>query len=364
VYEVSFVCLPFGLGTEVDLGDNVETTLPVLIFTEASVAGDVPGLGRLVIDDDSGVNQYWVTWGLQSRYYSSSANAALFYEAEGRTAMGGSAIAAGPAGASGAGSNVMRQTSIATAYQAILSTQATAAGAHLSHVGTFRVYARVQVPTTNTGEVTVALEWAEGDFFSYTRNQATTIPATQEGKWRLVDLGLVSPREVTQGTQRWEGRIIAKSSAGGDDIDIDYLFLVPADEGSGIASGVDQAFTPTVFSARDDFTGTTAGVALNTRTPAIGAAWATSGAATDFAFIDVGTSTNIDEAVSRSSTNSNRYGVFGSAMTAMRVSARIGLETAGTLPTAQAGIIARWTDANNHLRLYLNALSRVGRIGC
>jgi hypothetical protein len=39
----------------------------------------------------------------------------------------------------------------------------------------------------------------------------------------------------------------------------------------------------------------------------------------------------------------------------MRVSARIGLEVSGTFPTPQAGVIARWVDANNHLRLYLNA---------
>ena len=45
----------------------------------------------------------------------------------------------------------MRNTALTTSYLAILSTQATGGGAHLSHVGTFRVYARVQVPTANTG---------------------------------------------------------------------------------------------------------------------------------------------------------------------------------------------------------------------
>lgn len=366
-YDVAFTCLPLGLGTEVDLGDNTETTLPVLIFTEAGVTGDVPGLGRLVIDDDSGTSQWWLTWGIQSRYYSSSANAALFYEAEGRTAMGGSATAVGPSGASGAGSNVMRNTSLATTYQAILSTQATGAGAHLSHVGTFRAYARVQVPTTNTGEVTVALEWGEGDFRSYTQNlPATTISAEQEGRWRLVDLGLVSPRTVAQGTQRWEGRVIAKSTISGDDIDIDYLFLVPADEGSGIAMGVDRPFTPTVFSARDDFTGTTSGVALNTRTPLTGAAWATSGAATDFAFIDaLAATSNTTEAVSRSVTTSTaRYAVFGSALTDMEVTGRFGLEVGvGSSYSNDCGLIARYVDDSNHLRLSVEPSAAVASTG-
>ena len=102
-------------------------------------------------------------WGVQSRFYSSSANAALFYEGEGRTAMGGSATAVGPTGASGAGSNVMRNTALLASYQAILSTQATGAAPPSTHRIVSRVRA-VQVPTTNTGEVTVALEWAEGDF--------------------------------------------------------------------------------------------------------------------------------------------------------------------------------------------------------
>ena len=37
------------------MGDNTETTLPVLVFTETGILGDVPGLGRLVIDDDRAV---------------------------------------------------------------------------------------------------------------------------------------------------------------------------------------------------------------------------------------------------------------------------------------------------------------------
>jgi hypothetical protein len=217
-YEISFICEPFGLGTEVDMGDNTETTLPVLIFTETGILGDVPGLGRLVIDDDSGSNQWWMTWGIESRNYSSSANAALFYQAEGRTVLGTASTTAGPLGTSG---STAFTTDLTTNYLAYLSTQATGGGAHLSHVGSFRVYLRTYVAEASTGDVTVAFEWSEGDFLRSTTNTPATIPSTRQGRWMLLDLGIVDLRAVTSGTQRWEGRVIAKSTADGDEVHFD-----------------------------------------------------------------------------------------------------------------------------------------------
>jgi hypothetical protein len=347
-YEISFICEPFGLGTEVDMGDNTETTLPVLIFTETGILGDVSGLGRLVIDNDVAVDQWWLTWGIESRNYSSSANAALFYEAEGRTTLGVATTASAITGSSGSSYAVL--TVMTPDYTAMLSTQATGGGAHLSHIGTFRVYARVQVPSGNTGDVTIALEWSEGDFLNVTRNAPTDLSGAD--RWRYVDLGLVSPKAVVSGTQRWEGRVIVKSAGLDNVIAVDYLLLVPADEGSGVVAAVAQDATPTTFSARDNFTGTTSGNALNARTPVTGAAWATSGAATDFVFIDaLAAGGNAGEAVSRSiNTSSARYAVLGSNMTAMKVTCQFGIEDGAThLTFPTLGLLARWVDSSNHL---------------
>ena len=351
----SLPCKPYGRGAEVDLGDNVETTLPALVFTEASVGGDVPALGRLVIDDDSAADQWWLTWGLQSRYYSSSANAALFYEAEGRTALGGSAIAAGPSGASGAGSNVMRNTALTTSYLAIMSTQATAAGAHLSHVGTFRVYARMQVPTANTGFVTTALEWSEGDFRRVTRNASVALypqdapdfvalGATVGGIWRLVDLGLVTLSSVTAGTQRWEGRVLAKSTIAGDDIDVDWLMLVPVDEGSGVVSTVIPSASATAFSARDEFN--QAAGALVGKTSAVGGVWAGGGDADDFA---VETTGKTAQRATVTDTNP-RLDWTPTSLTATAVQADV--KNGGALD-GRMGVVARVVDASNYLAAYL-----------
>ena len=325
----------------------------------------------LTIDNDAASDWWGVIWGIeQDRGYtftSSLGSGALYYEAESRTAMGGSAIAAGPSGASGAGSNVMRNTALPTNYLAILSTQATAAGAHLSHVGSFHAYARVQVPTANTGLVTVALEWSEGDFLRYSRNAATTIPSLLKGRWLLVDLGLVMTNKVLSGTQRWEGRIVAKSTVVGDDIDVDYLILVPVAEGSGIASAVSRSFTPTSYVGEDHFTATTAGNALNARVAPTGGTWATSGDATDFVFYD--DFAGGGERISRTavSSTSGRFAILGSTnYTNVDVGVGIVTDYEGPNPgsSAQMGVIARWTDASNHLRAvaYESRGSFAGRI--
>src|SRR4051794_19717265 len=114
--------------------DHVETTLPVAIGTDTITGGQVPSLGRLLIDEDQGQDQWWGVWGVRSKNYSSAASAALFWQAESLTALSDTAAAVGASGASGAGSNVMRQTNLAPTYVAMLSTQATGGGAHMSHV--------------------------------------------------------------------------------------------------------------------------------------------------------------------------------------------------------------------------------------
>jgi hypothetical protein len=347
-YEISFICEPFGLGTEVDMGDNTETTLPVLVFTETGILGDVPGLGRLVIDDDSGVSQWWMTWGIESRYYSSSANAALFYQAEGRTPLDTASVTAGPLGTS---SSTVYTTDLTTSYRAYLSTQATGGGAHLSHIGSFRVYGRVYVAEASTGDVTVAFEWSEGDFLRSTTNTPTTITAAQQGQWKLVDLGLVTLRAVTSGTQRWEGRIIAQSTAVGDEVHFDFLMFVPISEGSGIASGVQRTITPTSYAGEDHFTTTTAGNPLNARVAPTGGTWATSGDATDYAFSDDFSKETIKR--SAVSGTNGRYAVLGSTNYAgVTVEALIWSSTNGsTLATNhRMGLIARWTASTDYLR--------------
>jgi len=351
-----FQCKPYLRGAEVQLADHAETVLPVCVGVDTSVGGDVPALTKVLIDEDQNVNQWWMIWGIQSRYYSSATSAALFYEAEGRTITGGSGAIVTQTGASGGGANNAVEFTCDTDYQAMLSTQASGAGAHLSHIGNFRVFARVLTPTANTGIVSIALNWGMGDFLVSTVNTPIVFPTDSwDNTFRLLDLGQVRITPVVAGTQRWEGRFLIRSTVPGDKVRIDHFFLVPIDEGSGEVSGVVREQVPTSFTGRDSFAGTTAGVALNGRVAPTGGTWATSGDATDFLFSDpFGTYT--EEAVSRVTSaagTTGRFAILGAA-TPAAVTVMSNIHHATNASTVgkqqQHGVIARWTDASNYLR--------------
>lgn len=349
-FTIVFSARPGARGASVTNADRVETTLAALVATETATTGDLAAYAKWVIDNDATAgNDWWgLLWGVEvDRDYAftaSTGSGALLYEAESRTAMGGSAIAVGPTGASGAGSNVMRNTALATSYQAVLSTQATAAGAHLSHVGQFSVWTKVQVPTSNTGTVSVALEWGEGDFRRFTQNATRTLDPTWEGTWRLLDLGLVNISKVAQGTQRWEGRILAKSTAAGDDIDVDFFMLVPVDEGSGVASATFRVPTPTSFGARDEFD-QTAG-ALAAKTLPVGGTWSGAGDADDF---NVEATAHIARRAAVSDVASTGRQVLAGTGTYTGVVAQadMAFDTTAASGVTRQGLIVRWVDASN-----------------
>jgi len=122
------------------------------------------------------------------------------------------------------------------------------------------------------------------------------------------------------------------------------ITLEPEHERYGVLRAPQVPGTPTAVTARDDFTGTTAGNALNGRTAPLGGTWATSGAATDFVFADAVSDANgtYDEHLTRSASGT-RYAILGSTdYTDVEVRVRHG-------GNHEAGVIGRWTDASNHL---------------
>lgn len=344
----SFECKPFGRGAPVTGSAHAESTLPVLVWTETGVGGDVPALGRLVVTESQAVDQWWLTWGVQSRYYDSATTAKLFYEAEDLTALGTAAAHAGPSGASGSGgSKVIRSGALTTTYQAIVSTQASGGGSHLSHVGAFRVYARAQTASANTGAVCIGLEWAEGDFRRYTRNAPVTFPVDSwDGSWRLVDLGQVAPSKVVTGAQQWEARIIAKSTAVGDTIDIDHIFLVPVTEGSGIATALANTATATAISARDEFDQSSGN--LNGKTLPVGGTWSGAGDSDDFTIDATNHYAQRTSAVDDANPDFHlgRFAVAGTA-TFTNVAVQVDSKVAAT--GIYSGVFARYTDTDNYV---------------
>lgn len=259
--QLSFTAAPYGRGPSVTLSAHTETTLPALVFTETGVKGDVAALGDLVLGTAVGTTQQLWLWGVQSRYYSSATTAALYYEAEALLPSGASsATAVGPAGASGGGSNVIRNTSLGTTWTDVVRLTMSAGTAALTHVGTFRMVARVQAPNTNTGTVSMRLRWGRGiTNVTWSANAPVDLDPTYEASWRLVDLGQISlpsiPRDLWSGgttPPSWSGMIEAESTVAGDDINVDFVMFLPADEGDGQATDTASQFVDGSLRARHD----------------------------------------------------------------------------------------------------------------
>ena len=240
VVEVALTAKPYGRGVPVSatITGSPATSKAPLVFTIPAVTGDVPALASLRVSNAT-AEKTWLAWGQQNRNYDAAATAALFLEAESQTAVSG-ALNAGPAGASGGGANkVMRHTSIGTTAATTFVTLP--GGSNPTHVGSFRVYARVQAATANTGLVQARLGWLP-DLRSGTPIEtdrgwvpiADSAGSAIEGSWVIVDLGMVTIPRVRLGAQGWYAGAEVIATTSGNQLDWDWLALVPVDDGSGL----------------------------------------------------------------------------------------------------------------------------------
>ncbi len=163
--------------------------------------------------------------------------------------------------------NGVLRTTLAPQVQACVGT------GNLGHVGVHRVKARVWATSTGTR---VRLAYRTGDgTYSYTPWIAPVVA----NDFCEVEFGAVTMREVTNGAQRWDGRIEAYSAAG-DTLDADYIEVLSAQRWWKIRTP--YLYQAGTLSAADDFTGAVASSALGGRALPVGAgSWATTGATTD-----------------------------------------------------------------------------------
>lgn len=236
VVNLTLTAKPYGRGAEVTLSASTATALAPLVFTKTGIAGDIPATGRLNISNTT-TDKTTAIWGFQSRYYSAASTAALLYEAESGVALSASAHA-GPGGASGGGANkTMRDTAVGTspanAYE--IATSQT-----LTHIGSFRVYARVYVASGTAGVVSVAANWSpspsvaniQNDYVSVVDASGSAIADT----WVLLDLGLVTFPPPFQGSNAGSLFLSHQRTAGTTTVYYDWVALVPVDEGYGVAT--------------------------------------------------------------------------------------------------------------------------------
>lgn len=261
---VKLTCKPFGYGAEVT-GSTVTNANAYQTVAQGSVSGDVPAEARVVITDNASKDRRHVEVGIQYRYYD--AGTSLELDSDDMTAVGGTATTRSGAYDPGASGNSVIRATLGVQPTTVCST------GNLGHVGVFRVKARVYASAL---DVRVRLNWQEGS--GSFRPNPWAAPAVAGG-FSEIDLGLIAIPPKVLGTQRWTGRIEAYTTAPGDTVDIDVLWLVPAGEGYGVARGI-YTYQPGALVGRDEFTGATS--TLNGRSAPSGGTWATSGATTDF----------------------------------------------------------------------------------
>lgn len=241
--SMSFVAKPYARGPEQSLGTFSETTLPALTLTVNNVPGDVPGLGRLVVTDDSGNAQRLLIWGIQSRYYAAAASAGLFFQAESLTMDAGVVTADGTA----SGGSMVRFTGTGTTTWDV-----SFAAVNKTHIGAFRVIVRAKASVANGS---VRAYWSSQGPDVYTTNAAAPL---LNNAWHILDLGVVTPGSAIPAGQPWTLNIEAAEMTG-ETLDIDWVMLVPVTEGSGQAEGYFTAsrIAPsgvTLIAANGDFT--------------------------------------------------------------------------------------------------------------
>lgn len=343
VLKIRMVRKPALYASAETTGPTVTASLPVITLEVPSVPGDLPAETRVVLTDmvtAPGQSRRFVEIGLENRHYDES-KAANGGTAPPLVLDSDSLVTSGFAGAGttrtgaydpgAAGNSVIRAT-LTGSPVAVCGT------GDQKHIGTFRVRGRVWASSSS---VRARFAWQDGDGPFRANPYAT--PAVV-GAFARVDLGLITIEKAALGTQRWAGRVEAYGDAG-DTIDVDDLELIPAGEGYSTSRVVRLFETATAFSARDEFAQTAGN--LNGKTAPVGGNWATSGVATDFAVSGSGT---VTRATISEGAADRRYAVLDVNLTAIAVEADLSV-SAVPGSSLSMGLIARWTDANNHLRI-------------
>lgn len=315
------------------------STEPVVTLEVSNVPGDVPAEVRAIVTDGASQARRTVRVGLESRYYPTSSPPALLIDSASLVTTGYSGTASTVTGAYSANGTV---------YSGALYSSATALCGlgNLSHVGTFRVFARVYVSCPLADMAWIRLSWQEGS--GPMRSNAWVTPPANLNVFAEVDLGVVTIPERVLGTQLWTGQIEAYLSTSPElfsTVDIDYLYLIPLGEGYGQALGP-YNYTPGTITASSTLDGTLA-AALGGTAAELGGNWTTAGVpATDFAFAADG----VSRTTAASEAFPGRYGTLATVKTATDVAVDVKI-VIGTYAPPQQMLLARFVNSSNFLFL-------------
>jgi hypothetical protein len=222
-------CLPDFYGEEVVLaeteengqwihfaGNNAGEALPI--------KGDYPARARIILGEGSGNNQRSVAWGVRSTYYSSGAEAALFFDAYKLTPLNGAFTGTEASAASG---KALRLTGTeAEAWMPFCDLKINTGEKHFTHIGGYRVLARIK----GTVGQKVRLVWSNAEATAPIENLSMRLAATG---YQLVDLGEIRLEEPPVGEHFWTGNLQVETGPTVAEIVADRIWFQPLDDGAG-----------------------------------------------------------------------------------------------------------------------------------
>jgi hypothetical protein len=246
--EVVFICAPFGKGKKYLAGefsgsgralsgeiDNIPGTAPALAEAELlSPAGDV----------------WELLWGRESRSYTGAATALALYQAGELTPVGGAKT--GTRTIEGKSGTAVVKRILNPNWTAHLSTDLLS-GEHLTHVGVFEVYAWISMPTANTGEVGIFLEYGTDDLQNRTSLAPTYFEPNHQREGKLVRVTLGQVFLPGRHEPQWQGNIVTRSTFAGDECDVIAIGFRPLAEGNGRVSATAALNQPAALVTRDEF---------------------------------------------------------------------------------------------------------------
>ena len=193
---------------------------------QAVIAGDYPARTRIRFTDTSGNNQRGAFWGLRSTYYSSEETAALWYDAKELTKINGAEEVSESGTYSGHAIKLLEPAT--EAWHPFLETTLASGSKQLTHLGSYRVWARVKAAEAG---MKVRFTWGNDDATAPLYNEGAEVP--EKEAWELLDLGEMRLEEPPVGEHWWKGTLQAYTGSTTHAVLADRLWFQPVDDGAG-----------------------------------------------------------------------------------------------------------------------------------
>lgn len=220
--------LPDFYGEEITL-DAIEQTGQVVAVLQESAAqavikGDYPARTRIVLSEKAKHDQKGALWGLRSTFFDAAASAALFFDAKDMTPINGASVVVSGGTFSGEGMELAEPE--AGIWHPFMTTDLAAGPTQLSHIGSYRIVARVWAEATDQQ---MRLAWSTDDATVSTLNAQQSVVGGEE--FSIIDLGEIRLQTPPVGEHWWRG--VFQVNGSGTPVIVDRVWLQPVDDGAG-----------------------------------------------------------------------------------------------------------------------------------